>query len=57
MMVKWANDGLLQAYDGKMLVIVEMVVNDGEIIPYRLSSQPAPGSQSLQANFLEIFCA
>ena len=26
MMVKWANDGLLQANDGKMLV------NDGEIL-------------------------
>ena len=32
MMVKWANDGLLQANDGKMLVNdVEMLVNDGEL--------------------------
>ena len=31
MMVKWANDGLLQANDGKMLVNDgEMLVNDGE---------------------------
>ena len=30
MMVKWANDGLLQANDGKMLVNDgEMLVNDG----------------------------
>ena len=36
-MVKWANDGLLQANDGKMLVDDgEMLVNDGEmsIWPY-----------------------
>ena len=32
MMVKWANDGLLQANDGKMLVNDgEMLVNDGEL--------------------------
>ena len=32
MMVKWANDGLLQTYDGKMLVNdADMPVNDGEI--------------------------
>ena len=32
-MVKWANDGLLQANDGKMLVNDgEMLVNDGEMI-------------------------
>ena len=32
MMVKWANDGLLQANDGKMLVNDgEMLVNDGEM--------------------------
>ena len=32
MMVKWANEGLLQAYDGKMLVNDgEMLVNDGEM--------------------------
>jgi len=31
-MVKWANDGLLQANDGKMLVNDgEMLVNDGEM--------------------------
>ena len=33
MMVKWANDGLLQANDGKMLVNDgEMLVNDGEML-------------------------
>ena len=33
MMVKWANDGLLQANDGKMLVNDgQMLVNDGEIM-------------------------
>ena len=33
MMVKWANDGWLQANDGKMLVNDgEMLVNDGEMI-------------------------
>ena len=33
MMVKWANDGLLQVNDGKMLVNVgEMLVNDGEML-------------------------
>ena len=33
MMVKWANDGLLQANDGKMLVNAgEMLVNDGEML-------------------------
>ena len=32
MMVKWANDGLLQANDGKMLVNDgEMLVNDGKM--------------------------
>ena len=32
-MVKWANDGLLQANDGKMLVNDgEMLVNDGEML-------------------------
>ena len=32
MMVKWANDGLLQANDGKILVNDgEMLVNDGEM--------------------------
>ena len=32
MMVKWANDGLLQANDGKKLVNVgETVVNDGQM--------------------------
>ena len=32
MMVKWVNDGLLQANDGKMLVNDgEMLVNDGEM--------------------------
>ena len=32
MMVKWANDGLFQAYDGKMLVNDgEMQFNDGEM--------------------------
>ena len=39
MMVKWANYGLLQAYDGKMLDNdgemlvndVDMLVNDGEM--------------------------
>ena len=32
MMVKWANDGLLQANAGKMLVNdSEMQVNDGEM--------------------------
>ena len=31
-MVKWANDGLLQANDGKMLVNDgELLVNDGEM--------------------------
>ena len=31
-MVKWANDGLLQAYNGKMLVNDgEILVNDGEM--------------------------
>jgi len=31
-MVKWANNGLLQANDGKMLVNDgEMLVNDGEM--------------------------
>jgi len=31
-MVKWANDGLLQANDGKMLVNDgEMLVNNGEM--------------------------
>ena len=31
-MVKWVNDGLLQANDGKMLVNDgEMLVNDGEM--------------------------
>ena len=37
MMVKWANDGLLQANDGKMHVNNgEMQVNDGEmsVLPY-----------------------
>ena len=34
MMVKWANDGLLQANDGKMLVNDgERFVNDGEMMP------------------------
>ena len=33
MMVKWVNDGLLQANDGKMLVNDgEMLVNDGEML-------------------------
>ena len=33
MMVKWANDGLLQANDGKMLVNDgEMLANDGEML-------------------------
>ena len=33
MLVKWANDGLLQAYDGEMLVYDgEMLVNDGEML-------------------------
>ena len=33
MMVKWENDGVLQANDGRMLVKVgEMLVNDGEIL-------------------------
>ena len=32
MMVKWANDGILQANDGKMLGNDgEMLVNDGEM--------------------------
>ena len=32
MVVKWANDGLLQAYNGKMLVNDgEMLVNDDKI--------------------------
>ena len=32
-MVKWANDGLLQANDGKILVNDgEMLVNDGEML-------------------------
>ena len=32
MMVKWSNDGWLQANDGKMLVDDgEMLVNDGEM--------------------------
>ena len=32
MMVKWANDGLLQANDGKMLGNDgEILVNDGEM--------------------------
>ena len=35
MMVEWANDGLVQANDGKMLINddeSEMLVNDGEIL-------------------------
>ena len=33
MMVKWANDGLIQANDGKMLVNDgELLVNNGEIV-------------------------
>ena len=32
MMVKWANDGILQANDGKMLINDgEMLVKDGEM--------------------------
>ena len=32
MLIKWANDGLLQANDGKLLVNDgEMLVNDGEM--------------------------
>ena len=33
MMVKWVNDGILQANDGEMLVNndFEMLVNDGEM--------------------------
>ena len=35
MMVKWANDGLLQANDGEMLVNEgEMLVNNGEMSLY-----------------------
>ena len=33
MVVKWANDGLLQSNDGKMLVNdSEMLVKDGEML-------------------------
>ena len=33
MMVKWVNDGLLQANDGKMLINDgEVIVNDGEML-------------------------
>ena len=43
MMVKWANDGSLQANDGKMLVNDgEMLVNDGEMSTFDHHWEAAP---------------